>query len=788
MGKEVEKVENRVPMMLYIAGSVLLGGTAGSLLRVLDVMAGRTLNTQAVFLGMALGGVVFGGVIALCRGSEKVAHTALFCTIFLAAAGYLIFILSALNGMSGAWQRILLDTSRTYGLYWRTLLKTAAVFTLFYGVLAGAGYATAFRSKERWLALSWSSCGVLAFAAGWWLFGALCISVTGLGATLRLLILLLGLCAAAVPVAGGGRRLWNRAGAVLIGALAIGAWFGTAVLVVEGVLAEGTFGRLVHRDSGFALGRPVAQHSTRRHTAAVYEDTDYRFVFAMDGRPVMFGSRFHSSRTLSAYVPLLIRPEGGRVLLAGAEAGLYAPFFARAGVDDLAYCGAERRMVQLAVEQDAELCGEASCRMESLQRGSFGGQYDIVFLAPEPAYTRGSAAFFSRQAFRRVSGALRKNGVAALHLDARGLSLQAFASVVGAMRSVFPCMQLWSTGINDWVLVGSHTPITVNGGAVLRLFERDQVFKDFARAGKLSIADAVAGRVCDERGIDQWLEGSGSRLPVWRISWEAPRSVFESQAQGVLPGVLETVRQFDLRSWFVAGDLDADVYEALAGRIIRNVSARMAAVIAVANMAVQRSEDAMRNAREAAGINRQDALLVQLSETLELEARRRIKIGDYKGAVRCYENLLSFSEGSPQAHYGMGYCMRAEGDMQSAYIHFARAVVGAPDQSDYRIEFAEAALAIAQYAVADRQYEKILEGDPDDAQVLFLYAKALAKKERPDRNYQRAVELAERACQLTHWDNLEIGLGLADLYMDAGRVMEGMGLSRTLKAGQKPQL
>ncbi|MDD2597787.1 MAG: hypothetical protein PHO37_00985 [Kiritimatiellae bacterium] len=787
MSNTAEKIENKTPLALYICGSVLMGGLAGSLLRVLDVMAGRTLNTLAVFLGVAGLGLVLGALLAFSRSSGKSAHTALFCTIFLAAAGYLIFVMSALNGLSGAWQRMLLETSRTYDLYLITLLKTSAIFILFPALLAGAGYVVAFRSKAMAFALSWSLCSALALIAGWWLVGGFCMAALGVGLTLRVLILLLGLAGAAVLVALPNQSRLLQGGAVLVGALAIGVWFFTATFNVDGVLADGTFGRLVYRDTGFAAGKPVAQLSTLRHTAALYDDSDYGFVLALDGRPVMFGSRFHTARTLSAYVPLLIRPEGGRVLLAGAEAGLYAPFLLRAGVADLSYCGADSAVVQWFVQKDAEVCGDASCGLEDLKRGSFSGHYDFIYLTPEPVYMRGAAAYFSQRAFNRVSEALRPDGIAALHLDARGLSLAAFASVVGNMRSVFPYMQIWSTGAHDWVLVGSHTLITADAGAVVQMFEREQVFKDFTRAGKLSIADALVSMVCDERGVDQWLEGRRS-APVWQLSWASPAAVFNSQAQPVLPGVLETARQLDLKRWFLRGVLEADIYESLTSRVARNVSARMSAVIAVTQMSMQLSGDAMRNARAAASVNQQDALLVQLSESLELEARRRIKIGDYKGAIRCYENLLSFSEGSPQAHYGMGYCLRATNDPQGAYIHFVRAVVNAPEQSDYRLELAEAALAVAQFAVADKQYEKVLEANPEDTRTLLLFAKALARKDRPDKDYKRAIELAERACRLAQWSDLELGLGLADLYMDAGRVMEGMGLRRTLKAGSKPQL
>ncbi|MFA7172991.1 MAG: tetratricopeptide repeat protein [Kiritimatiellia bacterium] len=787
MRNTVEKRKNKIPLVLYICGSVLLGGIAGLLLRVLDVMAGRTLNTMVIFLGVAGLGLVLGALLAFSGGSGKSPHTALFCTIFLAAAGHLVFTMSALNGLSSTWQRMLLETSRTYDLYLITLLKTSAIFILFPALLAGAGYVVAFRSQARAFALSWSLCSALSLAAGWWLFSGFCIAAVGAGMTLRWLILLLGLTGAAVLVALRNPSRLLQGGAVLMGALAIGAWSLTAAFKVDGVLADGTFGRLVYRDTGFAYGKPVAQLSTLRHTAALYDDPDYQFVLALDGRPMLFGSRFHTARTLNAYVPLLIRPEAGRVLLSGAEAGFYAPFLVRAGVVDISYCGADRAVIQWAVNKDAELCGDASCRVENLKQGSFSDRYDLIYLTPEPVYMRGAAAYFSQRAFNRASEALHENGIVALHLDARGLSLRAFASVVGNMHSVFPYMQIWSTGAHDWVLVGSHTLITADAGAVVQMFERDQVFKDFARAGKLSIADGLASMVCDERGVEQWLEGRRS-APMWQLSWEAPTAVFNSRAQPVLPGVFETARQFDLKGWFLRGELEADVYESLVNRVIRNISSRMSAVIAVTQMSLQRSEEAMRDARAAAAINQQDALLVQLSESLELEARRRIKIGDFKGAIRCYENLLSLSEGSPQAHYGMGYCLRASNDVQGAYIHFVRAVVGAPEQSDYRLELAEAALAVAQYVVADKQYEKVLEANPEDAQTLFLFAKALARKDRPDKNYKRAIELAERACQLTQWDNLEIALGLADLYMDAGRVMEGMGLRRTLKAGAKPQL
>ncbi len=157
-----------------------------------------------------------------------------------------------------------------------------------------------------------------------------------------------------------------------------------------------------------------------------------------------------------------------------------------------------------------------------------------------------------------------------------------------------------------------------------------------------------------------------------------------------------------------------------------------------------------------------------------------------KGALKCYENLLSFSAGTARSHYGMGYCLRGNGDSENAYLHFARAVAYAPEQAEYRLDLAQAALATGRFAEADRQFREVLKREPDNADALFRFAQGLSKRERPDKDVAQAVKLAERACELTRWENHEYAFGLADMYIDAGRVLEGVGLKRKLKEGAKP--
>lgn len=778
MGKEVEKIENKAAMVIYIAVTILFGGLFGCWLRIFDVMAGRTLFTLAMYAGVAVAGVLVGAAVSFLRGNTK-KNALVFCLIMLAAAGYHIFLMNAVNGMAASWQNILLDTARDFNLYLKIAFKSSAIFILFFGLLAGVAGMQAFRSNNIVFSFSWSIPGVVGFLVGCWFFSSFFVSLFGMGWTLRILPGLLGGVAAAALIVGGERKILS----VAVLSVTAGAYFHIMPLSVDALPSKGTFGRLVYRDSGFAFGDPVEELNTLRHTISIYEDRDYQFVFEMDNRPVMFGSRYHTARTLNAYIPILIKPASETVLLVGDEAGLFAPFFLRAGVDELKYCQTERAIVKEAFEQSTRVQVNEKKAIDCLKSGDFSEKYDLIVFTPEPAYLRGSARFFSGSLLRKAAKSLNENGAVALHLDARALTCEAFATILAGMREVFPHIQVWSTGVHEWMIVGSNDPLRVKADKVLGIVNQNSVIKDFARAGKLSVADVAACMVCDEIGVDRWLDKHEKRVPLCKISWEAPRRVFSGVNALMSPVLFEKVRQLSVSGWLQQGDLDEGVYQALIDKVEKNIAARLSAVMAVATMAGDKPAEGLRCAREAADVNPHDALLVQFSDTLELEGRRRISIGDYKGAVRCYENILSFNKDSPQAHYGMGYCLRANGDTQNAYIHFARAVFGAPEQVNYRLEFAEVALSAGQFETADKQYKKVLELNPDDAQTMLLYAKALVYKGREDRQPEQAIDLAKKACNVTKWQVPEAVIGLADMYIEAGRVMEGMGLKRSLKEG-----
>jgi len=296
-----------------------------------------------------------------------------------------------------------------------------------------------------------------------------------------------------------------------------------------------------------------------------------------------------------------------------------------------------------------------------------------------------------------------------------------------------------------------------------------------------ALPEVLACWVCDGQGLATWLKQMEPE-PAWLSAWRAPRAVFEKNAAVLQPAALEKSRQKKL-SWVLPGGLDQTVFLAQLDKAEACLGARALAAEALTQRAKGQGDSGLGRVRDAAKVNPRDALLIYFAEALELEGRRRIVIGDFKGASKCYETLLSFVSVPAPAHYGLAYCLRAMGDSEAAYLHFARAVAGAPEVTGYRMELAQVAMTVGEFAEADRQYREVLKREPQNCEALFRYAKGLAVKERPDKNVAQAVKLAERACVLTRFQNNEYAYGLADLYIDAGRVLEGMGLKRRIKEG-----
>jgi tetratricopeptide (TPR) repeat protein len=772
------KYEKQIGFAQGIVTAVLGGLVLSMGTRLLMTAAGQTIYASVTLWVALVVGLLLGTGLAWVARRKMGWNAFLLVILCLLMAVYLILLLTLERWFKNGWAHFLLSAHRSLGAYFLHLGKTAVFtvtipFVLLLIMFLGRG--RSFQTSAVNATTQLGLCIVSALSAG------MLFDLTDLSpeAFLRL-------SAVAFAVLSGVNVMRKSKSYSF-------AWIFSATLplILVAVLAvsvlprhwdnplsaSGFFGRLACRDSGFAQGMPLRVTYTRQHTVTQYQDPDYGWVGALDGRPLIFERRFVASRTMTALAPLMLHPEAKKVLLAGEEAGVYLATFVRLGGLEI-LVSPEAQASTAFVKGNSLFTSEEQSRFKSCDMRSLRGKCDIVFVAPPPCWATGSGQWLSARALQSYRNALTEDGVVAIRIDGRGLSEANFAEIARTFLSVFPGVQLWNTGAADWVLLGGGSELKVPLDLLTSFVERKETFREWVRAGNITLPSALACMVYDTQGLKTWVQERAGQSPD--SSWQVPLRII--RGENMVSTACKKGRD-SKASWVLSGQMDVDLYVDIWKLINDARDARGLATHSLSEGLQGKRDASLAAVRAAMSVCKQDLLVFQIMDHLDMEARRRIAIGNYKGALLCYESLISFSPSKGLYHHGAGYCLRALGEAENAYLAFARAAGCAPDQEQYRLDLAQAALMAGHYEDADRQYQYLLSKKPTDAHVMFLFAKGLAMKGRPKRDFALAVKMAERACVLTKWKNREYAFGLADIYLEAGRIPEGMGLKRRLKEG-----
>lgn len=528
----------------------------------------------------------------------------------------------------------------------------------------------------------------------------------------------------------------------------VGLTFATAFLPPLGESGRGAFIHLATRDLGFAKGRSLSTRMLDGREWTVHADEDYPDgVTTVDGRTVDCGSRFRGTRLLTGLIPLFEMPNAKTARVVGDEAPLYAKTLEGAG---------------LAMRPDG---GE--------------GAADIVFVAPSPDWLVGADTPDAGD-WRRLAGGLSKGGVAALHLDARLLSRARLKGILADFREVFAHYRLWCTGRHDYVLT-SGGPVLAD--ETLELFERAKAFDAFASAGAASPVNVFACYV----GTDFEVEPGLLAIPAFghvRATWSAPRLAFSGPPTNHLALVrAEDVVPYGVPvpSWFERGLAEKPVYDAVTNAVLAVQTARREALLGFGAADAGSSTNAISHWAAAARINASDPLLQGLADSLDLEARRYLRIGNVNGAIRCYENRLLVCPEDVAAVHNFGVCLKKSGHHAMAVNVFAKAVEMDPSTDEHRLELVECCAATHREDVACRHLEVLMKRHPRDPALRLRAARLLALRTNPSRDVRRATALAEEAARMAGVKDLSYLRGLADVYIECGEAAKGVALKRKLK-------
>ena len=374
------------------------------------------------------------------------------------------------------------------------------------------------------------------------------------------------------------------------------------------------------------------------------------------------------------------------------------------------------------------------------------------------------------------------NGVALPYrrIDGRLLSMARLKGILAECRRDFGEYKFWCIGRYDYLVTPS---CEVAADRLLALFDDPKMFRKFAEAGVYAVADLYACYVGADYEVEPALANVSEygSLRAWLTS---ARLAFSPQPGGDLAPVRPAlVTPLDVRpvDGLVPGSADGMIFTSVTGRIAAVQRARRDVILGLDAGDRGISTNALDHWARAAKVNPRDPILANLADSLDMEGRRRLRIGDVNGALQCYENRIVVSPHDVAAIHNFGVCLKKGGHPEMAARVFLKAITMDPRTDEHRLEFVGCAAASGHLDAASRQMEVLMAHNPGDPYLKMRAAKLLALAKNPLRNETRAVKLAEDAVTLTKWRNRALVQGLADVYIEAGRVLMGMGLKKRMK-------
>jgi Flp pilus assembly protein TadD len=156
-----------------------------------------------------------------------------------------------------------------------------------------------------------------------------------------------------------------------------------------------------------------------------------------------------------------------------------------------------------------------------------------------------------------------------------------------------------------------------------------------------------------------------------------------------------------------------------------------------------------------------------------------VRQGKLEPALSHYYKAAQIKPDSWQTHNNIGSLLYRLGKLDTAMTHYARALKIKPDSPVVHHNIAELLARQGKIEEAISHNLAALEIKPDFTVVLNNLAWIFATHRNPDlRNADKAVELAERACQYTDYSNPGILDTLAAAYAQANRFVEATETAR----------
>ena len=414
-------------------------------------------------------------------------------------------------------------------------------------------------------------------------------------------------------------------------------------------------------------------------------------------------------------------------------------------------------------------------------RDELAHRADIVLVATQPDWLMGTD-FPTGDDWQRLADMRAPGGLVALHVDVdpQRFSLGRLKRILSEFRTAFGPYFLWCIGANDYVVTSASE---LAADKLYDLFADEKVSEAFAAMGIYTPSDVFAcymGRDVEIEPVLQKVAASDRTTVTWQESRKSLDSLSAKDAPCVRPGLL-TPYYIPPMPWFTKGDAEPAGFAGTTNAIKGVQVARREFLAGFDDIGEGVSTNAIERWAVAAKVSPRDPVLRGLVDVVDLKGRQLLGVGNVNGALGCYEKLLLIRPNDAAIVHNYGVCLKKGGQMEMAAQVFARAVELDPATDEHRVEMVECCAASGHEDVAVQVLDVLMKRHPDDPALKLRAAKLMSIRNGKARNTDRAVRLAEEAVAQTGWKDRAYVLGLADVYIECGRVKDGVMLKRKMK-------
>ena len=369
------------------------------------------------------------------------------------------------------------------------------------------------------------------FAAGF-----LLVPMLGVQGTIRAGIILNLFVGLVILLAFKAPIRWLAGGAVLTGAVAVGAVPSWDLAVMSSGVS--TYAEYYSGGEGSWRQRIEDQVLFYKDgissTVSVHHGNEGRSL-RVNGKTDASTGDDMATQLMLGHLPALLHPDPRAALVIGLGSGVTVGALAQYELERIDVVEVEPAVIEAStffVQENRHALSDRRVRTIVADGRNFlfttKSRYDLIVSEPSNPWIGGVATLFTVEFFQRARASLAEDGIMAQWVHGYAMAPEDLQMVAASFRAVFPYASLWIPVAGDFILIGTLQPQMVSLGRVRDLFSRHPgIRQDFESSGLASPEAILNAFYLDDHDFLRLTAGAALNTDdKLSLEFSAPRNLY----------------------------------------------------------------------------------------------------------------------------------------------------------------------------------------------------------------------------------------------------------------------